>query len=238
MPSIIGTHAVEAKGEIADLRLARGVDQLAFALGQGRGHEEIFRRAHGHLGKHDAPAGETLGRAGEHVTLGQLDLGAQLAQALKVNVDRPGADGAAARQGHLGPPIAGDQRTQHQDRGPHLAHQVVRRPRLEDPTGAQLQHPPVMAAIGGLAVEMDLDAELGEQIGHGGDVGHMGQVAQGQRLVGQEGCGHERQGRVLGPANGNVAFEATAAANAYSVHASPDATPRGSAAGSLLSGST
>ena len=62
---------------------------------------------------------------GLDVAVLEVDLGAHGLQALQVLVDGPGADGAAAGQGHPGLAEAGQQRPQHQHRGPHGLDQLV-----------------------------------------------------------------------------------------------------------------
>src|SRR3546814_1487620 len=74
---------------------------------------------------------------GVDVALLQADFGAKLLEAVQVEVDRARADGAAARQRHLGLADARHQRPQHQHRGAHLAHQVVRRDDGLDGRGAR-----------------------------------------------------------------------------------------------------
>ena len=65
------------------------------------------------------------------------------------------------------------------------AHQVVARRRIGDGAGVERQHPAGVAAIAGLAVERERDAELAQQRGERRDVGDVRQVAQAQRLAGQ-----------------------------------------------------
>ena len=68
-----------------------------------------------------------LRQLGDHVAVLDLDLGAHRLQALDVLVDRARADGAAAGQRHRGLAEARQQRAQHQHRGAHGLHQLVRR---------------------------------------------------------------------------------------------------------------
>ena len=72
-------------------------------------------------------AGQAGRGAGVDVAGFQPDLGAERLQALEVQVDRPGADGAAAGEGDASLAGAGQERAQHQDRGPHLGDDVVGR---------------------------------------------------------------------------------------------------------------
>ena len=138
-----------------------------------------------------------------------------------MEIDRPCADRAAPGQRHLCPAIARHQRPQHQNGSPHLAHEIVGRARLGDLPSRQLEHAPVMPAVRGMAVEMDRHTELGQQIGHGGDVGHMRQITQPQGLIGQQAGRHQGKSRILGPADRYLALEAAAAADSNPVHMAP-----------------
>ncbi len=223
MPRDLRPHLLQAEGEIGDLRLARRIHQFAIALGKAGGHEKILGGADGGLREDDPRTGQAVGGTGHDIAFGELDLRAQLAQALQMQIDGPRADGAAAGQRHLRLAMAGHQRPQHQDRSAHLAHQIVWRTGLRDPARRQFQYPALVAAIGRLAVQMNFDTKLGQQIGHGGDVGHMGQIAQGQRLFAQKRGSHQRQRCVLGATYRDLALQAVAAAYANSVHETPDA---------------
>ena len=183
------------------------------------GHQDVLGAAHGHLREDHFSALQTSGgNGGDDIAALDLDLGTHGLQGLQMQIHRAGADGAAAGQGHLGIAEAGQQRTQHQHRGAHLAHQIIGRGGIGDIGRRQLQHPTGMAAIGSLTVERQHDAVLGQQIGHGGDIHQMRQIGQAQGLVGQQTGGHEGQGGVLGPADGNDAPQRGAADDADLVH--------------------
>jgi len=127
---------------------------------------------------------------GGDVALLQVDAGAQRLQRLQVQVNRPCADGAAAGQRNPSLAAARQQRPQHQHAGPHAAHQVVGGGGVGDLAGRQVEHPPGMAALGGGAVHAEIDAVLGQQVGHGRDVDQMRQVAKGQGLFGEQAGRH------------------------------------------------
>ena len=115
----------------------------------------------------------------------------------------PGSDTRASRQRAS--------RAQHQDGGAHLAHDVVGRLGIGD-APAQRQH----AAFIALAVRGD--AVLGEQGGHGFDIGEQRHVGQHQPLVGEQAGGHQRQGGVFGAADGDFTVQGAAAADADFIH--------------------
>ncbi len=91
-------HRVQAFGKVDDFRLARGVLKHGLAVRERRRHHQHMGRADGDLGEHVAVADQALGRAGVDITLLNLDVRAQSAQPVDEQVDRPGTDGAAARQ--------------------------------------------------------------------------------------------------------------------------------------------
>ncbi len=128
----------------------------------------------------------------------QADHRAHLLQALQVQIDRTGADGTAAGQGDLRLAAAGEQRAEHQDGGAHLAHDVVRRLGMGD-RAAERQHASVLGGA------FHGDAVLRQQAAHGGDVGKLRHVFQHQPVIGQHAGGHQRQGGVLGAADGDPA---------------------------------
>ncbi|CAG4927213.1 unnamed protein product, partial [Acidocella sp. C78] len=204
-----GAHLVQAFGEIADLRLARGIHQHGLARGQGRGEQQLLGRADRHEGKGDGRAMQPLRRAGVDIAAIEGDLGAHRLQPLEVQVDRAGADRAAAGQRHARLAGARQQRAQHQDRGAHLAHDVIGRLGIGD--GAAHRKP-----LGpGL---LDGDAMLRQQLRHGRDVGERRHVLKLQPLIGQQTGDHDLQRRVLGAGNVDDALQRAAAADADSIH--------------------
>ena len=93
--------------------------------GQRGGHQDVLGAGDGDHVHHDARALEPLG-ARLDVAVLDRNVGAQRLQAADMLVHRARTDRAATGQRHLGLAEARDQRTQHQDRGAHGAHQVVR----------------------------------------------------------------------------------------------------------------
>ena len=205
-------------GQVGHLGLARGVGQDRFALGQDRRHHGVFGGAHGDHGEDDVGALETVGRGGLDVTLADIDVGAQFGQRLEVQVHRAGADGAAAGQRHAGLAASRQNRPQNQHRGAHLADQIVGRGGAGDGPRRQLENAPGVAAPGGVAVHMDVDAQLGQQVCHGRDVDQVRQVGQAKGAVGKQARGHQRQRRVLGAADTNGASQRRAAADMNAIH--------------------
>ena len=142
-------------------------------------------------------------------------------QGFKVQIDRPGPNGAAARQRDPHLPESSQRRAQNEDRSAHLADQIVGRRPADFAVGGQAQDSGPMFAVTGPAVHIDGDAELGQQIRHGRNIGQVRRIGQCQGLIGQQTRRHQRQRRILGPGDGNGAVEGSSASNEDLIHASP-----------------
>ncbi len=144
-------------------------------------------------------------RPGLDVSVLDDDVGAEPGQALQVLVDGTPpapADGAAAGQGDARHPGARQQRPEHDHRGAHGGHELVRRLVARDARHLQ--------ARGAAGLRGCLGAQPLEEPAHGHHVGQRGDVFEHQRLGRQEACGHGGQGRVLGGARLDFASERAA----------------------------
>ena len=121
-------HRGQQRGQIGHFRLARAVLHQRFAVGQHRGHQQVFSAGHGDLVEDQVRAAQPVG-ARLKIAVLLRDGRAHLFQALDVQIDGPAADGAAARHGHARHAGARDQRTQHQRTGAHGLHDFVLAPR-------------------------------------------------------------------------------------------------------------
>ena len=205
----VGAHGDQATGQVGNLRLAGGVGKHRFPVRQDRRHQGVFRPPHRDHGKDDMGAFQAAGSPGLDVALLQPDVGAELGQRLQVQVQGSGADGAAPRQGHPGMAEARQQGAENQDGRPHLAHQVVWR-RVAYVGGRE-------GATASL-IHVHVHPELAQEMGHGRDIHQAGNVGQGQGLSSEQAGRHQRQGGVLGPADGDGAGERLAAQDADAVH--------------------
>ncbi len=70
-------HLVQQVGEVGDFGLASAVLHDGFALGEGRGHQQVFSAGDGDLVEYDFAALEPVG-AGFDVAVVLRDFGAQL----------------------------------------------------------------------------------------------------------------------------------------------------------------
>jgi hypothetical protein len=207
----LGAHLVQHHAEVLDLGLARGVLDDGAALGERRRHHQVLAAGHGRHVEDDRRALQPLALDVD-VAVIEDDLGAHRGEPLQVLIDRPRADGAAARLRHPGPTEARDQRAEHHDRRAHGLHQIVgrlelgllRRRRADDHR----------------ALALDLAAELAQELGHGRHVLQLRDVLERAGPAGQERRGHHRQRGVLGAADGDVSNQAAAAFDDDLVHGS------------------
>ena len=131
------------------------------------------------------------GRFDNQVAAFNLHLGAQSLNGPDVQVHGTVTDDAAARQRNHAPLHAGHQGAHQADGGAHLAHLFI--------SGFGMQVPGLHAHVaagplhGGAQLAHDLNHEIGI-----GDIRH---TAHHHRLIRQQGCGQNGQGRIFGPAD-------------------------------------
>src|SRR5215471_9579814 len=75
-----GAHLVETVGDIADLRLARGILDDCSAVGQRSGHQCCMGAADGYFWENDLAAAKTFFGACNHIAAFDLDFGAEFFQ--------------------------------------------------------------------------------------------------------------------------------------------------------------
>ena len=224
-----GAHGGQAAGQIADLGLARSLPQHGHPVGQHGGQQGVFSRADRDERELDLGALQALRRAGDDIALLKFDLGPHGRQRLQVQIDRPGPDGAAAGQGHLGLAGAGQQRPQHIERGPHLADQIIRREGRGQGGGVEQR----LLPVGAIALR-DLDAEFLEQATEEFRIRQPRHVGQQQRLIGQDRSGHQLEGGVLGAADRNGSVQTGAAGDGDAVHVVSCDPEQGARGGSAI----
>ena len=203
------SHLDEQIRQVHDLGLLGRVAHDRLAMGQAGRHHDVLGARHGDGVELDLGAAQPFGLrldvAGLHP-----DRGPQLLQRLQVEVDRPGADGTAARQRDARASRAGDEGSQHQDRGPHGLDELVGRFDRRQLARGDLDRAPDL--------ELDVGPEVAEHMAHGADVTHLGNVVEDDGLLGEQ-CGADvGQGRVLGSADADGAFQRTTAHDADLFH--------------------
>ncbi len=139
---------------------------------------------------------------------------AQPLQALDVQVNRPGANGAAPGQRDARASGARQQRPQHQGRGAHGLHQLVG----SLGRGAQAAAVDGGAVMGAPVSQLDLGAHGHQQLARSLNVAHVGHVLQDHRLIGEQSRSHGRQRGILGPADANRAQQRIPPANYEFIH--------------------
>ena len=208
----VGTHGHQEVGEIHYFGFPRGVLQDGFAVGEGRRHHQVLGAGDRHRIEHQPRALEAPG-AGANVTALDGDVGTHRLQPRDVNVHRPRTDGAAARQRYVSAPVARHQGTQHQDRGAHGLHQIVGCEALLDGRSVHLDAHALVDGDGG--------AHPPEQLDRRGHVLQMRHVSDHHRVLGEQRCGENRQGGVLGPGNPHLTFERHTALDLQLIHGLP-----------------
>ena len=214
-------HGDQAFGEVDDLRLARRVLQHGLAARQRGCHHQHVGGADRDLWKHIAVATQPpVLRPGDDVAVVDVDVGAELLQTVDEQVDRPRADSAAAGQRHLGLVHPRHQRRDHPEAGAHPRYQFVRRCRVDDVGGENVQRLALVFAVAGpLSGRHDIDAVVAENPLQLCDVGKPRNIVQDQSLVGQKTGDHQRQCGILGAGNLNGAVERVTADDTNAIHA-------------------
>ena len=174
-------HLVEAIGDIENFRLAGGVGDDRGALGQGRRHQRDVGAADRYLGKIDVGALQAARRLGDHIAAIDGDLGAELLQRHDQQIDRPGADGAAAGQRDLGLMHPRQQRRDHPEARAHPRHQLIGCGGIDDVGGRDVQGLALVFMIAGpLADRHDIDAVIAENTLQLRDIGKPRHVVEDQ----------------------------------------------------------
>ena len=162
-----------------------------------------------------------LGR-GADVARFDLDLSAELFEHHEQKIDRPRADGAAARQRYAGFAHAGDERRDDPEACPHLGDEIIGRGGVDDIACREMQGAAGMRVIAGAAaVDAVIDAVMAEDLQQHADIGDTRDIFERQRLPRQHRCDHQRQRRVLGTRDGNRPLKRVSAYDPDAIHLSP-----------------
>ena len=127
MTADLCSHGIQAISQIRNFWLTRRINQFGTTLGKYCRHDGIFGRANRHHRKHNTSTGQALRRTRLYVSISKLDNCAECLHRADMQINWPGADGTTTWQRDTRFTIAGQQRSQNKDGGPHFAHQVVRR---------------------------------------------------------------------------------------------------------------
>ena len=222
----IRTHRNQHMGEVGDFRLAGSVGDGGGAAGEGGGHQAVFGGADGDFLEMDVTADEAALRCfGQHVAILEGNRRAEGLHGFEVQINRAGADGAAAGQRHLRAAFAGEDGAEHEDRSAHGAHEVVRCGDVVDGFAGQRQLAGVVAGCtgikqraGGGIAQAERRAVLHQQLGHRRDIGEVRYVIERDFLAREERRAHQRQGGILRAADRDIAIKRAAAGNEQFVH--------------------
>src|SRR5690606_32875839 len=111
-------HGNQAFGDIGDFGFAGSVLDDSRALGQGGGHQDGVGGSNRHLREDDGGADQAAaGRPGNDIALIDIDLGAERLEPEQEQINRPGANGAAAGQRDAGFVAARQKGTDHPETG-------------------------------------------------------------------------------------------------------------------------
>ena len=218
----VRAHLVEAIGDVDDLGLARGILDHGRALGQRSRHDRRMRAADRDLGKDDLAALEPVRRGRHDIAAVDLDVGPELGERHDQEIDRPRADGAAARHRHPRPAHARNERRDHPEAGAHLGNELVGRGGIDDIGRGDVQGLAVIGSLAGpLAADHDVDAVIAEDALQEHDVGEPRHIVENERLLGEEARDHQRERGVLGSRDRYRAGETPPTDDANTVHCHP-----------------
>ncbi len=177
----------------------------------------FFGRADGNKWKDHLTADEPIRRARLDISAVEFDLSAEFLQPLEVQINGSRADGATARLRDPRLTAARNNRPQDKHAGPHLPDEIVRRRRVRNIRGVEMRDPAFIRTVA--AVYFDGDAVMLQQTRQSRDIRQTRQVFQRQRLVSQQGSGHQRQRCILRTRNRYLPHQTLTASNTDARHA-------------------
>ena len=213
-------HLDQAFGEIAHLRLARGVLDHRLALRQRRRHHDRVGRADGDMREADAPADQPARRLGDDIAGLDVEL-RRRAPPGPSGRSRPAACRWRSRRAATRAPRACARAAARSPRSSRACARRARRARSYRRCSRRESvsvSPAFGLSLGALAAHHVVDAVIGEDALQQRHVGEVGDVLQRQPLVGQKARDHQRQGGVLGAGDRDRADETAAADNANAIH--------------------
>ncbi len=157
------------------------------ARGEDSRHHRVLGAHHARLVEEDPLAAQPVGAELEPPV--DRDLGAELLEGVDVRVERPPADEVAAGRREQCMPEAGEQRAGEQERAADAVGELLVDLGLRDAGGVDAHLV--------LARPLGVGAEIGEQREHRVDVADARDVAEHDRLVGEQARGEDRERPVL-----------------------------------------
>jgi hypothetical protein len=134
-------------------------------------------------------------------------------------VDRPRADGTAARQRHAGLAHAGEEGPEHPEAGAHARDELIGCGGVDDGAGVEAHGLPRQFHLArALAGDGDVDAVIAEDARQQRDVGEARHISQRQHVFGQQTRDHQGQCGILRAGNRNDALKRRTAGDLDAVH--------------------
>src|SRR6266478_8932994 len=202
-----GSHLAKHDDEVGHFRLAGGIFEKGFAVGEGGGHQNIFGSGDGDFFEDYVRAlqAAAIANFGFNVAMGHGNFGAHFFERSEMQIDGPRADSAAAGKGNTRDAHAGHERAERKNRGAHRFHQFVRGLRVIQCGGAN------GVIAGGDFGGGNGGAHKREQLAHGDEVADFGDVVDGDLVRSEQGSGHHRQRGVFRAADAHGSVQGFAA---------------------------
>ena len=188
----VGSHAVEEVGHIHHVRFTRAVFDDRASLCHGRRHHNVDGRANGYGIQIDMASPQMLRhRTDRAVADGHLCT--ERLEALQVQIDRPAADIAAAREGNLGLLVLSKQ----------CAKKIVGCTNLLDGFIADAHTGQTVARDQHLMTgdSLHLHADLCHRLQHDINISHVGKVRDQDCIVRHNRCRQDSERSILGSAD-------------------------------------
>ena len=122
----LGSHVGEVVDEVVNFGFEGCVLEHTHALGEGRGHEDVHRRAHARNREVEVAAGQATFASGFDITVCHGDFCAERLEALEVQVHGARAPGASAGERNAATSESGNERAEHIEACAHGLHEFVR----------------------------------------------------------------------------------------------------------------
>ena len=202
-PLDLRSHLLEEAEQVVDLRLLGRRANDRVAVGE-RGGEHCVLGAHdGHDREAQLCAAEPARRTGEVVAVAVLDLRAEGAHRVDVQVHRAPPDAVAPRVADDHPAEPRQERAEEHEAGAHLGRRLEGH---EEPLNVARRD-----LVDVLLGVVDHHADVAQGLGHDPDVLDLGHVAEPATLAGEDGSRQQLERRILRAADQHTATQGPAA---------------------------
>ena len=209
-PLDLRAHGDQEIRQVDHLRFARRVLEHGLALGQRRRHHQVLGAGDGHGVEHQVRAPQAPGARADVAVL-DVDVRAHGLQAGDVDVHRSRADGAAARQRDVGLAEAREQRARAPGSTPASSSPARRARRTRGCSAVSTSMRMRSSTVTDTPMRPSSSIMVVTSC-------RCGTLPTDDRAVGQQRAGQDRQRRVLGAGDADLAFEGHAAGDLQLVH--------------------